>query len=209
MVQIVKTQFTLNRDTPWDELEKQFKSIATSFGYPNLSLSSTDLYQGLIDVYNMRTRENIWQLCWDAKIEFTPEGIVFNVDGAPENRMVYREPISSILTTTSNYKTVQELEEEVERLKEENAKLRFANDTPYKPYDKLHRPAVGSTVVWGDDHFMIVGVEGIHGSDLLTIYAGPHEFRSDDFLKYCRYTNGNVCGWQNEEEFENPACPCG
>lgn len=182
MVKTEKTVLTLSIKD-WANSAIAFKNIASNYGYPNLSLNAMDIYQGLINVMNERTGDTVFQCCDGTMVEF----------GFKKDTVIFR----------SRDKVLFEYKEKVKKLAEvsyESKEHHFEDLPKYQPYDKLHRPSVGSVVLWDDGHYMITAVRTVPCSDLLYITVGDRTIRSDDFLNSCRYVDGSVCGWNEQSD---------
>lgn len=165
---------------------KDFVSSSLNFGvysniigYPNIQASDLDQYQGLVDFFNQRTGEMIFQGFDGIFIEFDDE--------LSEIRFYDNDKNKNLLYT---YK---------ERLTKLNGGV-DENDEDigaYKPYDTLHRPALGNIVIWCGGTYQITGVRPIRGSNLLEIVIGDLAVRSDELLASGRYVNARVCGWKD------------
>ena len=176
----------------WGQSTDSFEEYAALIGYPNLRVSDTDKYEGFVDFINLRTGQVIFQGFDGVVIEFDQdENEIRFYTGVKRNHLlyVYKENITKI-TEAENAETTED--------KTFNGKAVDLRKV-LKPYDTLHRPAVGSIVIWGDNTYSITGVETIPGCDLLNITIGTRVIRSDDLLKYCRYVNAKMCGWTEEE----------
>ena len=187
-----KIRFLCNtNDEQFLPFKKFFDDIAKEFDYPNLTVDNTDCYQGLVNVVNLRTGKTIYQACEGQYVEFCTDGrVIFNVDGPIETRRVYEEENRSLKEVTYEISSTT-----VER---------FKNTPKYQPYDKLHSVPLGSAVIWGNNHYLVTGVEQVADCNLINIVIGNLRIRSDDFLKDCRFTDGRICGWLDEKEGENP-----
>lgn len=86
------------------------------------------------------------------------------------------------------------------KLKKPQIADRFMDLQKYKPYDKLHRPAVGNIVIWCDGTYQITGVRPRKDCDLLDIVIGDMTIRSDELLANGRYINAEICGWNEESK---------
>lgn len=158
-----------------------FGVYSTIIGYPNIQASDTNQYQGLVDFLNMRTGDIIFQGFDDIFIEFDAE--------LSEIRFYDNEKNKNLLYT---YK---------ERITKLNGDADETDEDigAYKPYDNLHRPALGNVVIWCGGTYQITGVRPIQGSNLLDIVIGDLVIRSDELFQNGRYVNARVCGWKEQK----------
>lgn len=163
---------------------KIFEVYSTVIGYPNIKASEMDLYQGLVDFFNKRTDEMIFQGFDGSFIEFDDElsEIRFYDSDKKKNLLCsYKERMTKLNGD------VEENDEDI---------------SAYKPYDTLHRPALGNIVIWCGGTYQITGVRPIRGSNLVEIIIGDLAVRSDDLLQYGRYVNARICGWKDDSNME-------
>lgn len=175
--------------------EELFAEFATVVGYPNLRASDTDKYQGLVNFENIRTGQTIFQGYDGIYIEFDEDGRSIKFYSDVNKRTVlftYKEHITK-LTEVKNA-------EDNEKTQKSQIADRFVDLPKYKPYDKLHRPAVGDTVIWRDGTYQITGIRPRRDCDLLDIVIGDMTIRSDYLLENGRYVNAEVCGWNEESK---------
>lgn len=187
----------LNMIFTFDDFEHNedvFAEFATVIGYPNLRASDTDKYQGFVNFENIRTGETVFQGYDGIYIEFDEDESLIRFYSGVNKRtvlFVYKEHITK-LTETKN------AEDNDEQTQKPQGADRFVGLPKYKPYDKLHRPAVGNLVVWGDGTYQITGVRPCKDCDLLDIIIGDMTIRSDLLLENGRYINAEICGWNEE-----------
>lgn len=187
----------LNMIFTFDDFEHNedvFAEFATVIGYPNLRASDTDKYQGFVNFENIRTGETVFQGYDGIYIEFDEDESLIRFYSGVNKRtvlFVYKEHITK-LTETKNAK------DNDEQTQKPQGADRFVSLPKYKPYDKLHRPAVGNLVVWGDGTYQITGVRPCKDCDLLDIIIGDMTIRSDLLLENGRYINAEICGWNEE-----------
>ena len=177
--------------------EDLFVEFATAVGYPNLQASDIDKYQGLVNFENVRTGQTIFQGYDGIYIEFDEDGRSIKFYSDVNKRTVlftYKEHITK-LTETKNA-------EDNEQTQKSQIADRFMDLQKYKPYDKLHRPAVGDTVIWCDGTYQITGIRPRRDCDLLDIVIGDMTIRSDYLLENGRYVNAEVCGWKEDSKME-------
>lgn len=155
-----------------------FEVYSTIVGYPNIQASDMDQYQGLVDFLNKRTGDMIFQGFDGTFIEFDAE--------LSEIRFYDNEKKKNLLHT---YK------ERITKLNGD-ADENDEDTNAYKPYDTLHRPALGNIVIWCGGTYQITGVRPIKDSNLLEIVIGDLTVRSDELLQSGRYINARVCGWK-------------
>ena len=174
--------------------EELFAEFATAVGYPNLRASDIDKYQGLVNFENIRTGQTIFQGYDGIYIEFDEDESSIRFYSGVNKRTVlftYKEHITK-LTEAKNA--------------EDNEKTqiadRFVDLQKYKPYDKLHRPAVGNIVIWCGGTYQITGVRPRKDCDLLDIVIGDMTIRSDYLLENGRYANAEICGWKEDSKME-------
>lgn len=163
---------------------KIFEVYSTVIGYPNIKVSEMDLYQGLADFFNKRNDEMIFQGFDGTFIEFDDELSEIRFYDSDKKRNLlcsYKERMTKLNGD------VKESDEEI---------------STYKPYDTLHRPALGNIVIWCGGTYQITGVRPIRGSTLLEIIIGDLAVRSDDLLQNGRYVNARVCGWKDDSDME-------
>lgn len=175
--------------------EELFAEFATVVGYPNLRASDTDKYQGLVNFENIRTGNIIFQGYDGIYIEFDEDVRSIKFYSDVNKRTVlftYKEHITK-LTEAKNA-------EDNEQAQKPQGADRFVGLPNYKPYDKLHRPAVGNLVIWCDGTYQITGVRPRKDCDLLDIVIGDMTIRSDELLANGRYVNAEVCGWNEESK---------
>lgn len=176
--------------------EDLFVEFATAVGYPNLRASDIDKYQGLVNFENIRTGQTTFQGYDGIYIEFDEdEETIRFYSGVNKSKLLfaYKEHITK-LTEAKN------AEDNDEQTQKPEGADRFVGLPKYKPYDKLHRPAVGNLVVWGDGTYQITGVRPRRDCDLLDIVIGDMTIRSDELLANGRYINAEICGWNEESK---------
>ena len=177
--------------------EDLFAEFATVVGYPNLRASDIDKYQGLVNFENIRTRQTIFQGYDGIYIEFDKDESLIRFYSDVNKRNVlftYKELITK-LTEAKN------AEDNEQTQKSKIADL-FVDLQKYKPYDKLHRPAVGNIVIWCGGTYQITGVRPRMDCDLLDIVIGDMTIRSDYLLENGRYANAEICGWKEDSKME-------
>ena len=177
--------------------EDLFAEFATAVGYPNLRASDIDKYQGLVNFENVRTGQTIFQGYDGIYIEFDKDESLIRFYSDVNKRNVlctYKELISK-LTEAKN------AEDNEQTQKSQIADL-FVDLQKYKPYDKLHRPAVGNIVIWCGGTYQITGVRPRMDCDLLDIVIGDMTIRSDYLLENGRYANAEICGWKEDSKME-------
>ena len=175
--------------------EELFAEFATVVGYPNLLASDIDKYQGLVNFENIRTGQTIFQGYDGIYIEFDEDESLIRFYSGVNKRNVlftYKELITK-LTETKNV-------EDNEQTKKSQIADHFVDLQKYKPYDKLHRPAVGDIVIWCDGTYQITGIRPRKDCDLLDIVIGDMTIRSDHLLANGRYINAEICGWNEESK---------
>lgn len=175
--------------------EDLFSEFATVVGYPNLRASDIDKYQGLVNFENIRTGQTIFQGFDGIYIEFDEdESLIRFYTGVNKRTLLftYKELITK-LTEAKNA-------EDNEQTKKPQIADRFMDLQKYKPYDKLHRPAVGNIVIWRDGTYQITGIRPCKDCDLLDIVIGDMTIRSDELLANGRYINAEICGWNEESK---------
>ena len=175
--------------------EDLFAEFATAVGYPNLRASDIDKYQGLVNFENVRTGQTIFQGYDGIYIEFDEDEQSIRFYSGINKREVlftYKELITK-LTEAKNV-------EDNEQTKKSQIADRFVDLQKYKPYDKLHRPAVGDVVIWCDGTYQITGIRPRNDCDLLDIVIGDMTIRSDHLLANGRYINAEICGWNEESK---------
>ena len=175
--------------------EDLFAEFATVVGYPNLRASDIDKYQGLVNFENIRTGQTIFQGFDGIYIEFDEdESLIRFYTGVNKRTLLftYKELITK-LTEAKNA-------EDNEQTKKPQIADRFMDLQKYKPYDKLHRPAVGNIVIWRDGTYQITGIRPCKDCDLLDIVIGDMTIRSDELLANGRYINAEICGWNEESK---------
>ena len=177
--------------------EELFAEFATVVGYPNLRASDIDKYQGLVNFENIRTGQTIFQGYDGIYIEFDKDESLIRFYSDVNKRNVlftYKELINK-LTEAKN------AEDNEQTQKSQIADL-FVDLQKYKPYDKLHRPAVGNIVIWCGGTYQITGVRPRMDCDLLDIVIGDMTIRSDYLLENGRYANAEICGWKEDSKME-------
>ena len=177
--------------------EELFAEFATVVGYPNLRASDIDKYQGLVNFENIRTGQTIFQGYDGIYIEFDKDESLIRFYSDVNKRNVlftYKELITK-LTEAKN------AEDNEQTQKFQIADL-FVDLQKYKPYDKLHRPAVGNIVIWCGGTYQITGVRPRMDCDLLDIVIGDMTIRSDYLLENGRYANAEICGWKEDSKME-------
>ena len=177
--------------------EELFAEFATVVGYPNLRASDIDKYQGLVNFENIRTGQTIFQGYDGIYIEFDKDESLIRFYSDVNKRNVlftYKELITK-LTEAKN------AEDNEQTQKSQIADL-FVDLQKYKPYDKLHRPAVGNIVIWCGGTYQITGVRPRKDCDLLDIVIGDMTIRSDYLLENGRYANAEICGWKEDSKME-------
>ena len=172
--------------------EDIFAEFATAIGYPNLRASDIDKYQGLVNFENIRTGQTIFQGYDGIYIEFDEdESLIRFYSGVNKRNVLFT--YKELITKLTEAKNV-----------EDNEKTqivdRFVDLPKYKPYDKLHRPAVGDIVIWCDGTYQITGIRPRKDCDLLDIVIGDMTIRSDHLLANGRYINAEICGWNEESK---------
>ena len=175
--------------------EELFAEFATVVGYPNLRASDIDKYQGLVNFENIRTGQTIFQGYDGIYIEFDKDESLIRFYSDVNKRNVlftYKELITK-LTEAKN------AEDNEQTQKSQIADL-FVDLQKYKPYDKLHRPAVGNIVIWCGGTYQITGVRPRMDCNLLDIVIGDMTIRSDYLLENGRYINAEICGWNEESK---------
>lgn len=175
--------------------EDLFAEFATVVGYPNLRASDIDKYQGLVNFENIRTGQTVFQGFDGIYIEFDEdESLIRFYTGVNKRTLLftYKELITK-LTEAKNA-------EDNEQTKKPQIADRFMDLQKYKPYDKLHRPAVGNIVIWCDGTYQITGIRPCKDCDLLDIVIGDMTIRSDELLANGRYINAEICGWNEESK---------
>lgn len=175
--------------------EDLFAEFATVVGYPNLRASDIDKYQGLVNFENIRTGQTVFQGFDGIYIEFDEdESLIRFYTGVNKRTLLftYKELITK-LTEAKNA-------EDNEQTKKPQIADRFMDLQKYKPYDKLHRPAVGNIVIWRDGTYQITGIRPCKDCDLLYIVIGDMTIRSDELLANGRYINAEICGWNEESK---------
>ena len=178
----------------FEHSEDVFAEFATVIGYPNLRASDTDKYQGLVNFENIRTGELVFQGYDGIYIEFDEDESVIRFYTGVNKRTilyVYKEH----MTKLTEAKNAEDNDEQTQKPKGAD---RFVGLSKYKPYDKLHRPAVGNLVIWGDGTYQITGVRPRKDCDLLDVIIGDLVVRSDHLLENGRYINAEICGWNEE-----------
>lgn len=177
----------------FEHSEELFAEFATVVGYPNLRASDIDKYQGLVNFENIRTGQTIFQGFDGIYIEFDEdESLIRFYTGVNKRTLLftYKEIISK-LTEAKNA-------EDNEQTQKHQITDRFMGLQKYKPYDKLHRPAVGNIVIWCDGTYQITGIRPCKDCDLLDIVIGDMTIRSDELLANGQYINAEICGWNEE-----------
>ena len=177
--------------------EELFAEFATVVGYPNLRASDIDKYQGLVNFENIRTGQTIFQGYDGIYIEFDKDESLIRFYSDVNKRNVlftYKELITK-LTEAKN------AEDNEQTQKSQIADL-FVDLQKYKPYDKLHRPAVGNIVIWCGGTYQITGVRPRIDCNLLDIVIGDMTIRSDYLLENGRYANAEICGWKEDSKME-------
>lgn len=177
--------------------EELFAEFATVVGYPNLRASDIDKYQGLVNFENIRTGQTIFQGYDGIYIEFDKDESLIRFYSDVNKRNVlftYKELITK-LTEAKN------AEDNEQTQKSQIADL-FVDLQKYKPYDKLHRPAMGNIVIWCGGTYQITGVRPRMDCDLLDIVIGDMTVRSDYLLENGRYANAEICGWKEDSKME-------
>ena len=175
--------------------EDLFAEFSTVVGYPNLRASDIDKYQGLVNFENIRTGQTIFQGFDGIYIEFDEdESLIRFYTGVNKRTLLftYKELITK-LTEAKNA-------EDNEQTKKPQIADHFMDLQKYKPYDKLHRPAVGNIVIWRDGTYQITGIRPCKDCDLLDIVIGDMTIRSDELLANGRYINAEICGWNEESK---------
>ena len=175
--------------------EDLFAEFATVVGYPNLRASDIDKYQGLVNFENIRTGQTVFQGFDGIYIEFDEdESLIRFYTGVNKRTLLftYKELITK-LTEAKNA-------EDNEQTQKPQIADRFMDLQKYKPYDKLHRPAVGNIVIWRDGTYQITGIRPCKDCDLLDIVIGDMTIRSDELLANGRYINAEICGWNEESK---------
>ena len=179
----------------FEHSEELFAEFATVVGYPNLRASDIDKYQGLVNFENIRTGQTIFQGFDGIYIEFDEDESLIRFYTDVNKRTIlftYKELITK-LTEAKNA-------EDNEQTQKPQIADRFVDLQKYKPYDKLHRPAVGDIVIWCDGTYQITGIRPRKDCDLLDIVIGDMTIRSDHLLENGRYINAEICGWNEESK---------
>lgn len=175
--------------------EDIFAEFATAIGYPNLRASDIDKYQGLVNFENIRTGQTIFQGYDGIYIEFDEdESLIRFYSGVNKRNVLFT--YKELITKLTEAKNV----EDNEQTKKSQIADRFVDLQKYKPYDKLHRPAVGDIVIWCDGTYQITGIRPRKDCDLLDIVIGDMTIRSDHLLANGRYINAEICGWNEESK---------
>lgn len=173
--------------------EELFAEFATAVGYPNLRASDIDKYQGLVNFENIRTGQTIFQGYDGIYIEFDEdESLIRFYSGVNKRNVLFT--YKELITKLTEAKNV----EDNEQTQKSQIADRFVDLQKYKPYDKLHRPAVGDIVIWCDGTYQITGIRPRKDCDLLDIVIGDMTIRSDELLANGRYINAEICGWNEE-----------
>lgn len=179
----------------FEHSEELFAEFATVVGYPNLRASDIDKYQGLVNFENIRTGQTIFQGFDGIYIEFDEDESLIRFYTGVNKRTIlftYKELITK-LTEAKNA-------EDNEQTQKPQIVDHFMGLQKYKPYDKLHRPAVGNIVIWCDGTYQITGIRPCKDCDLLDIVIGDMTIRSDELLANGRYINAEICGWNEESK---------
>lgn len=179
----------------FEHSEELFAKFATVVGYPNLQASDIDKYQGLVNFENIRTGQTVFKGYDGIYIEFDEDESLIRFYSGVNKRNVlftYKELITK-LTEAKNA-------EDNEQTQKSQIADRFMDLQKYKPYDKLHRPAVGNIVIWRDGTYQITGIRPCKDCDLLDIVIGDTTIRSDELLANGRYINAEICGWNEESK---------
>lgn len=172
-----------------------FAEFATAIGYPNLRASDIDKYQGLVNFENIRTGQTIFQGYDGIYIEFDEdESLIRFYSGVNKRNVLFT--YKELITKLTEAKNV----EDNEQTKKSQIVDHFVDLQKYKPYDKLHRPAVGDIVIWCDGTYQITGIRPRKDCDLLDIVIGDMTIRSDNLLANGRYINAEICGWNEESK---------
>lgn len=175
--------------------EELFAEFATAVGYPNLRASDIDKYQGLVNFENIRTGQTIFQGYDGIYIEFDEdESLIRFYSGVNKRNVLFT--YKELITKLTEAKNV----EDNEQTQKSQIADRFVDLQKYKPYDKLHRPAVGDIVIWCDGTYQITGIRPCKDCDLLDIVIGDMTIRSDHLLANGRYINAEICGWNEESK---------
>lgn len=175
--------------------EELFAEFATAVGYPNLRASDIDKYQGLVNFENIRTGQTIFQGYDGIYIEFDEdESLIRFYSGVNKRNVLFT--YKELITKLTEAKNV----EDNEQTQKSQITDRFVDLQKYKPYDKLHRPAVGDIVIWCDGTYQITGIRPRKDCDLLDIVIGDMTIRSDHLLANGRYINAEICGWNEESK---------
>ena len=175
--------------------EELFAEFATAVGYPNLRASDIDKYQGLVNFENIRTGQTIFQGYDGIYIEFDEdESLIRFYSGVNKRNVLFT--YKELITKLTEAKNV----EDNEQTQKSQIADRFVDLQKYKPYDKLHRPAVGDIVIWCDGTYQITGIRPRKDCDLLDIVIGDITIRSDHLLANGRYINAEICGWNEESK---------
>ncbi len=177
----------------FEHSEELFAEFATVVGYPNLQASDIDKYQGLVNFENIRTGQTIFQGYDGIYIEFD-EALIRFYSGVNKRNVLFT--YKELITKLTEAKNV----EDNEQTKKSQIADRFVDLQKYKPYDKLHRPAVGNIVIWRDGTYQITGIRSRKDCDLLDIVIGDMTIRSDELLANGRYINAEICGWNEESK---------
>lgn len=175
--------------------EELFAEFATVVGYPNLRASDIDKYQGLVNFENIRTGQTIFQGFDGIYIEFDEDESLIRFYTGVNKRTIlftYKELITKLMEAKNA--------EDNEQTQKPQIADRFVDLQKYKPYDKLHRPAVGDIVIWCDGTYQITGIRPCKDCDLLDIVIGDMTIRSDELLANGRYINAEICGWNEESK---------
>ena len=179
----------------FEHSEELFAEFATVVGYPNIRASDIDKYQGLVNFENIRTGQTIFQGYDGIYIEFDEdESLIRFYTGVNKRTLLFT--YKELITKLTESKNV----EDNEQTKKPQIADRFMDLQKYKPYDKLHRPAVGNIVIWCDGTYQITGIRPCKDCDLLDIVIGDMTIRSDELLANGRYINAEICGWNEESK---------
>lgn len=179
----------------FEHSEELFAEFATVVGYPNLRASDIDKYQGLVNFENIRTGQTIFQGFDGIYIEFDEDESLIRFYTGVNKRTIlftYKELITKLMEAKNA--------EDNEQTQKPQIADRFVDLQKYKPYDKLHRPAVGDIVIWCDGTYQITGIRPCKDCDLLDIVIGDMTIRSDELLANGRYINAEICGWNEESK---------
>lgn len=177
MFQTKSESIVLSKSLPEKDLQLMFHQLAKKAGYPNLVLSTEDLYENIFRIINIRTGEKVAECYNGTEVYFD-----YNNHTILIGDFEYKE---AVLNLEDN---------------DEDSEYRLSDISAFRPYDKLHKPDLGRGIVFGDGCFTITGIECRLDCELCYITFGPYTLRSDDFLRNCHYLNGDACGYIQKDE---------